>query len=188
MHSPQPLTGTVVACLIADGGDFISRPVETLTLDFGGIVGDIHAGFTRPSTSREPWYPRGTEIRNDRQLTIVSEEELAQVAAAMGLSTLDPGWIGANVVVSGIAGLTQLPPGMKLFFTGGVTIAVEDENGPCRTAGASIARHFPDREGLDLLFPQKARHKRGLVVSVEKPGTIRAGESFSLKPLRPPAA
>ena len=105
----------------------------------------------------------------------------------MELPTLDPGWIGANLVVSGIAGFTQLPPGMKLFFTGGVTIAVEDENGPCRTAGASIARHFPDREGLDLLFPQKARHKRGLVVSVEKPGTIRAGESFSLRPLRPTA-
>lgn len=188
MHSPQPPTGTVVACLIADGADFVSRPVEGLALDFGGIVGDLHAGFTRPSTSREPWYPRGTEIRNDRQLTIVSEEELAAVAAAMELPAIEPGWIGANLVVSGVAGLTQLPPRMKLFFAGGVTIAVEDENGPCRTAGGSIARHFPEREGIDLLFPQKARHKRGLVASVEKPGTIRAGETFSLRPLRAPAS
>jgi MOSC domain-containing protein YiiM len=171
MHSPQLPTGTVAACLIADGGDFVSRPVERLALDFGGIVGDFHAGFTRPSTSREPWYPRGTEIRNDRQLTIVSEEELAAVAAAMALPAIEPAWIGAN-----------------LFFAGGVTIAVEDENGPCRTAGASIARHFPEREGIDLLFPQKARHRRGLVASVEKPGVIRAGETFSLRPLRAPAS
>ena len=63
--------GTVTACLIADGGTFVSRPVGRLTLDFTGIPGDYHAGATRKSGSREPWYPRGTEIRNDRQLTIV---------------------------------------------------------------------------------------------------------------------
>ncbi len=184
MHSPQPNPGTVIACLVADGGDFVSRPVEALNLDFGGIVGDLHSGFTRPSTSREPWYRRGTEIRNNRQLTIVSVEELAAVAAAMELPVIDPEWIGANLVVSGVAGLTQLPAGTKLFFAGGVTIAVEDENGPCRTSGASIARHFPERQGLDLLFPEKARHRRGLVASVEKPGIVRAGETFTAKPLR----
>ncbi len=185
MDSPQPLTGTVVACLIADGDDFVSRPVEALTLDFGGIVGDLHAGVTRPSTSREPWYARGTEIRNDRQLTILGEDELAAVAAAMELPAIDPAWIGANLVVAGIANLTQLPPRTRLFFDGGATLVVEEENGPCRTAGASIARHFPERQGVDLAFAELARHRRGVVASVEKPGTIRAGEAFGLRPRRP---
>ena len=94
--------GIVTACLIADGGDFVSRPVDALVLDFAGIVGDFHAGMTRKTTSREPWYPRGTEIRNDRQVTIVSPEELAEVAALMELPEIRPGWIGANLVLSGL--------------------------------------------------------------------------------------
>jgi hypothetical protein len=179
-RSTRPFAGTVSACLIADGGDFVSRPVEALTLSFAGIVGDFHAGLTRKSTSREPWYPRGTEIRNDRQVTIVSTEELAEVAALMELPEIVPGWIGANLVLSGLADLTLTPVGARLFFGGGATLLLEGENAPCRIAGKSIGEHFREREGLDLLFPKLARQKRGLVASVERPGAIRAGEGFSL--------
>lgn len=180
-RSTRPFAGTVAACLIADGGDFVSRPVDALTLDFAGIVGDFHAGLTRKSTSREPWYPRGTEIRNDRQLTIVSEEELAEVALLMELPEIAPGWIGANFVLSGLADLSLTPVGTRLFFAGGVTLLLEGENAPCRVAGESIGAHVAGRQGLDLLFPKLARHKRGLVASVERPGTIRASEGFTLR-------
>ncbi|MEO8668866.1 MAG: MOSC domain-containing protein, partial [Bauldia sp.] len=166
--------------LIADGTDFVSRPVETLTLDFAGIVGDHHAGLTRKSSSREPWYPRGTELRNDRQLTIVSSPELAEVALAMELPSIEPGWIGANLVFDDIPDLAALPPGTKLLFAGGATLTIEAANDPCRRAGRSIAAHFPARQGLELLFPKVGRHKRGLVASVEKPGTIAAGEAVKL--------
>jgi hypothetical protein len=185
------IAGTVAACLIADGADFRSRRVEALTLDFAGIVGDIHAGLTRASTSREPWYERGTEVRNDRQVSIVSVEELAEVAAAMALPEIAGEWIGANLVTAGIADLTGLPPGTRLTFAGGAVLMVEAENGPCRTAGGSIAGHFPARDGLDLLFLKEARHKRGLVASVERPGMVAAGEGFAVRlpPRRPwPAA
>jgi len=181
---PSPETrpaATVIACLIADGGDFVSRAVPTLTLDFAGIVGDHHAGLTRKSGSREPWYKRGTEIRNDRQLTIVSAEEMAEVAAAMDLAVIEPGWIGANLVLSGIPDLTRIPPGARLFFEGGVTLLLEGENRPCRIAGESIGRHVPGRSGLDLLFPKMGRNKRGQVASVEKPGVIREGEAVTLR-------
>jgi len=177
----------VAACLIADGADFRSRVVAALDFDFGGIVGDIHAGLTRKSGSREPWYPRGTEMRNDRQVSIVSAEELAEIARAMELAELAPGWIGANLVLQGIPALSQVPAGTRLFFAGGVTLVVEAENAPCRIAGRSIAGHVPDRDGLDLLFPKLARHKRGIVGSVEKPGRIAAGEAVSLRP-RPQGA
>jgi hypothetical protein len=185
MAAPETLPGRrfesrVALCLIADGGDFVSRPVEALELDFAGIVGDAHAGPTRRSSSREPWYPRGTEIRNDRQLTIVSSIELAEVAVLMELPVIEPGWIGANLVFGDIPDLTRLPAGTKLLFAGGVTLNVEAENGPCRIAGRSIGSHFSDRDGLDLLFPKLAKHKRGVVASVEKPGSIRKGEAVKV--------
>lgn len=173
--------GRVALCLIAGGEDFVSAPVGALSVDFAGILGDHHAGPTRRSTSRETWYPRGTEIRNDRQLTVVSSQELAEVAAAMDLPAIDPGWIGANLVLDDIPDLTGLPAGTKLLFAGGVSLSVEAENEPCRIAGRSIASHFPDRQGLDLLFPKAAVHKRGLVASVEKPGTIVNGEPVALR-------
>ena len=181
---PRTPAGIVAACLVADGNDFISRPADAITLDFAGIVGDFHAGLTRKTTSREPWYPRGTEIRNDRQVTIVSPEELAEVAALMDLPEIRPGWIGANLVLSGLADLTLTPVGTRLFFAGGATILIEGENAPCRVAGKSIGAHVTGRDGLDLLFPKLARHKRGLVASVERLGTIRVGEGFSLHPRR----
>lgn len=170
----------VALCLLADGDDLVSRLVDMLALDFAGVAGDRHAGRTRRSTSREPWYPRGTEIRNDRQLTIVSSAELAEVARLMELPVIEAGWIGANLVFDDIPALTALPAGTKLLFEGGATLNVEAPNGPCRIAGASIARHFPDRSGLDLLFPKLARGKRGLVASVEKPGMVRQGEAVKV--------
>ncbi|TIU31562.1 MAG: molybdenum cofactor sulfurase, partial [Mesorhizobium sp.] len=55
---------------------FETRPVEELRLGFDGIEGDFHAGATRRSGGREPWYPRGTEMRNERQLSLVAADEL----------------------------------------------------------------------------------------------------------------
>ena len=177
----QGLAGTVAACLIADSGTFVSRPVDALILNFAGIVGDHHAGLTRKSTSREPWYPRGTEIRNDRQISIVSAAELAEVARAMGIPTIAPEWIGANIVLDGIADLTLTPGGTRLFFAGGATLLVEAENNPCRIAGKSIRDHQPEAIDGDLSFPKLARRKRGLVASVEKPGVIAVGEAFKVR-------
>jgi hypothetical protein len=181
MLKAERFRAAVSACLIADREDFVSHPVDRLLVDFTGIVGDHHAGRTRRSSSREPWYAQGTEIRNDRQLTIVSSVELAEVAAAMDLPVIEPGWIGANLVFADIPELTALPAGTKLLFAGGASLNVEAENGPCRAAGRSIGVHFPDREGLDLLFPKRAQHKRGLVASVEKPGIVEVGEAVEVR-------
>ncbi|MBN9008704.1 MAG: MOSC domain-containing protein, partial [Rhizobiales bacterium] len=131
------MRGTTVACLIADGGDFRSRPVDGLDLDFGGIAGDIHAGAMRKAGSREPWYPRGTPIRNNRQITLVGSEELAAVAAGMELPEIAPGWIGANLVTEGVPDVTRLPIGTRLIFSGAAVLFVEGENAPCRIAGRS---------------------------------------------------
>lgn len=162
---------------------FVTAPVETLSLTFEGIPGDRHAGFTRPSGGREPWYTRGTEIRNERQITILSPDDLAEAAKGMEIDRIEPEWIGGNILLSGVPDLSYLPAGTLIYFESGATLAVQAMNGPCRFSGAEIAKHYPGREGLDLLFPKVARRLRGVLAWVEKPGTLRIGETARIQVL-----
>ncbi|MFZ2103308.1 MAG: MOSC domain-containing protein [Oricola sp.] len=173
----KKLTGTVDGLFMATGQDFVTHAVETLDLTYDGIPGDIHAGLTRKSGSREPWYQRGTEMRNERQVTILSRPELAEAAAEMGVEKIEPEWIGGNITLDGIPMLSLLPASTLLFFEGGATLKVDFQNGPCRFSGASIARHVgrPDDTALALSFVPAAKRRRGVLAWVEKPGTIAVG-------------
>ncbi|RUW59424.1 MOSC domain-containing protein [Mesorhizobium sp. M7A.F.Ca.US.008.03.1.1] len=179
----QKLAAKAAALYVAPADHFQTRPVDELRLGFDGISGDFHAGPTRRSGGREPWYPRGTEMRNERQLSIVSADELAVVAERMGLTEIKPEWIGANLVIEGVPNLSMLPAGTLLFFKSGVTIKVDAQNGPCRIAGRSIAENagMADIEAGALLFPKVAKRLRGVVAWVEKPGTVKAGEEISVR-------
>ncbi|MDE8345318.1 MAG: MOSC domain-containing protein [Acidocella sp.] len=147
----------------------------SLTVDLQGIPGDRHYGFIRPAGAREPWFKRGEIIRSGRQISLVSAEELARIAQIMDVPQIDPGWIGANVLISGIADFTRLAWGSRLFFGEGAVLVNEGENVPCRYAGAAIARHYPDRPDLDRAFVKAAKHLRGIVASVERAGDITPG-------------
>jgi hypothetical protein len=179
----RKLVAKAAALYVAPFDHFETRPVEELRLGFDGIDGDFHAGATRRSGGREPWYPRGTEIRNERQLSLVAADELAIVAGRMGLKEIKPEWIGANLLIEGVPQLSMLPAGTLLFFKGGVTIKVDAQNKPCRVAGRAIAENagMADHEAGALLFPKAAKRLRGLVAWVEKPGTIKAGEEISVR-------
>ncbi|MER8952534.1 MOSC domain-containing protein [Mesorhizobium sp. M0833] len=179
----RKLAARVAALYLAPFDHFETRAVDTLQLGFDGIDGDFHAGTTRRSGGREPWYPRGTEMRNERQLSIVAADELAIVAERMGIAEIKPEWIGANLVIEGLPHLSMLPSGTLLFFKGGATVKVDAQNGPCRIAGRSVAEHagIADVEAGALLFPKAAKRLRGLVAWVEKPGTITAGEEISVR-------
>ncbi|MBZ9773502.1 MOSC domain-containing protein [Mesorhizobium sp. CO1-1-8] len=179
----QKLAAKAAALYVAPADHFQTRPVDELRLGFDGISGDFHAGPTRRSGGREPWYPRGTEMRNERQLSIVAADELAVVAERMGLTEIKPEWIGANLVIERVPNLSMLPAGTLLFFKSGVTIKVDAQNGPCRIAGRSIAENaeMADIEAGALLFPKVAKRLRGVVAWVEKPGTVKAGEEISVR-------
>jgi hypothetical protein len=179
----RKLSARAAALYVAPSDYFQTQPVEELQLGFDGISGDFHAGPTRRSGGREPWYPRGTEIRNERQLSIVAADELAIIARRMGLDEIKPEWIGANLLMEGVPHLSMLPSGTLLFFKGGVTIKVDAQNGPCRLAGRSIAENagMADRDAGALAFPKAAKRLRGLVAWVEKPGRITAGEEISVR-------
>jgi len=172
--------GTVAQVLRTTGtDDFQTTVCGELDLTFEGIPGDRHSGFTRLSGGREPWYPRGTEMVNERQISILSVEDMAEIARRMELAELKPEWIGANIVIEGLPRLSLIPPRTRLAFEGGAVIRVDGDNAPCRLAGRAIAENVPGREGVDLLFPQQARRLRGLVGFVEKPGVIKAGEAVT---------
>lgn len=173
--------GLVQATLIADGSSFETRRVAALDLDHEGISGDRHRGPLRKAGGREPWYARGTPIRNMRALSLVSEEDLSAIAQALDIPALAPEWIGANLLVRGLPHFSFLPAGTHLFFEGGAVLVATGLNKPCRVAGAAIERHVADGRDLALAFPQKAQGLRGIVAVVERPGVIAAGSGFEAR-------
>jgi hypothetical protein len=150
------------------------RPQVHVTLE--GFEGDKHAGLTYLSGSRTPHYPRGTVIRNTRQVSLVSLEDLELVAAALGIPTLLPEWLGANLAVQDIPDLTRLPPSTRLFFPQGTVLVVEGENKPCVYPGKVIQAQYSEAPSLASRFPKAAIQRRGLVAWVERPGVIAAGD------------
>ncbi len=174
----RKIAAKVTGVYAARGEDFVTEAVGELKLGFEGIERDFHQGHTRRSGSREPWYPRGTEMRNERQLSIVAPDELGVIAERMGIAEVKAEWIGANLVLDGIPRLSMLPSGTMLFFAGGVTVKVDAQNGPCRLAERA---GIPDVTAGALLFPKVAKRLRGLVAWVEKPGIIMPGELVSVR-------
>jgi hypothetical protein len=152
--------------------------VQQARLFFTGKEGDCHGGITRKSDSRMlKQYKRNTEVRNSRQLSILSMEELAAVSEAMGIPAVRPEWVGANVVVSGIPDLTLLSPSTRLQFPSGAMIVVDAENHPCRYPADIIARHHPEQKKG---FVAAAMHKRGVVGWVESEGVIGTGDRITV--------
>ncbi|MFD0916298.1 MOSC domain-containing protein [Pseudahrensia aquimaris] len=181
VHSAQKIKGTVAGLFKAQGKDFITAAVDELPLTFEGIPGDFHAGATRKSGGREPWYPRGTLIRNERQLSLLAPDELRTIARRLDVPEVRPEWIGGNLLLDGIDCFTMLPPRTLLFFEGGVTIKIDGDNGPCRLSGRSISQQFEGRQDIENNFSRVAQQLRGLVAWVEKPGTIKMGEGFEAR-------
>jgi hypothetical protein len=177
----RTLGARVEGTYVVEGRAVESTPVPELVLTYAGVAGDRHEGLVRPSGPREPWYPRGTEMRNERQLSLLGAEELAEVAATLKLAQLDPAWIGANLCLSGIPRLTQLPPRTLLMFPSGATIRIDGDNDPCRKSGRAIMNHVPDRPDLEFAFVKAATHRRGLVGWVEREGVVRPGDDVKVR-------
>jgi MOSC domain-containing protein YiiM len=169
----------LAALLLAPGPDFVTRPVHEAALVFGGLAGDVHHGLTREADARTPWHRRGTPIANTRQVSLVSQEELAAVAAALDIAALDPALVGANCVLADAPDLTATPPGTRLIFPSGATLFVAEANPPCRQPGRKLAAAH-GRADLELAFVKAARGRRGIVALVEREGPVAAGDAIKL--------
>ncbi len=159
-------------------GGLRANAVEQLDLGFTGEAGARHAGANRPSCVRvKNLYPQGTEIRNVRQLTVLSEEELALIAADMGMDSVDPSHLGVSIVLRGIPDFTFVPPSSRLQAPGGATMVVDMENRPCIFPGKEIER---DHVGFGPKFKPAAKNRRGITAWVERPGALAIGEALRL--------
>jgi len=155
-----------------------AEPVTEMPLSFAGFAGEVHAGLTRPSCSRVlKQHPRNTEIRNVRQLCVVSAEEMAEVARKMGLEAIDYAWVGASLVLEGIPDLTHLPPSSRLQGPDGVTLVVDMENLPCQEPAVTIEKALP---GQGKGFKRAAEGRRGVTAWVEREGVLRLGDEMRL--------
>ena len=155
-----------------------TRALDHMPLGWEGYAGDCHSGVTRPSCSRvASQYKRDTEIRNVRQMSIVSAEELAGIAARLGLDAIDPAWLGASVVLSGIPDFSHVPPSSRLQADNGTTLVIDMQNRPCRFPALTIGKARPG-EGRD--FKAAAVGRRGVTAWVERPGGLRLGDRLRL--------
>ena len=156
-----------------------TAPRQEMPLGFDGPGGESRGGLTRPSCSRvTALYRRGTEIRNTRQPSVLSAEELGAIADVVGLDMLDPALVGASMVLEGIPDFTHVPPSSRLQDEdSGATLTVDMENRPCRLPAKPIeARH----EGFGKAFKRAAVGRRGVTAWVEREGVIRLGARMRL--------
>ncbi|WP_037313915.1 MOSC domain-containing protein [Ruegeria halocynthiae] len=147
-----------------------TQSVDRVDVEFTGFQGDSHASLVREACVRtRRQYEPGTPIRNVRQISIVSLEELSIIASKLEMDTLQPEWLGANLVLSGIPALTQLPPSSRLIFSSGASLVVDMENEPCKFPGDVIEKQHP---GKGAKFAYHARNLRGLTAWVEREGQL----------------
>jgi MOSC domain-containing protein YiiM len=171
----------VAALGIADRpGEFVTRALDVAVLSYAGLEGDRHAGLTMKTGVRQKHLPKGTEIRNARQLSLLSVEELELIAKHLGVGPLDYRWFGGNVLVRGAPGFTKVQPGTRLVFASGAVLCVDGDNEPCTKAGKAIAEGLGADAGLASRFVKAAHDLRGLVAWVERPGTMRVGDTVTL--------
>ena len=160
------------------GGSLQAVPVPGFDLGFEGISGGRHEGKTRPSCVRvKNLYPQGTTIHNARQLTVLAAEELTAIGKNMGLDPLDPGLLGASIVLRGIPDFTHVPPSSRLQGPSGVTLVVDMENRPCVLPGREIEAAEP---GYGTAFKPAAKDRRGVTAWVERPGKLAIGDVMRL--------
>lgn len=155
-----------------------SMAMDSLKLCFEGPEGDTHSGLLRPACSRvKALYKRHTPIRNTRQLSIMSSEELEQIAHDMGLEALDPALVGASMVVRGLPDFSHVPPGSRLLSDHGACIVVDMENRPCTLPARVIDSLHPS---FGARFKSAAQGRRGVTSWVEAEGIVKLGDHLRL--------
>ncbi|PYG28535.1 MOSC domain-containing protein [Pelagimonas varians] len=153
-------------------------PAQDMTLDWDGPLGEKHGGRTRPSCSRvTSQHTRGTDIANVRQLSVVSQEELDAIARDMGLGGLEPEWLGATLVIQGIADFSFVPPSSRLQAENGTTLIIDMNNRPCIYPAKEIES---DKPGFGPKFKSAANGRRGVTAWVERPGVLAMGDRMRL--------
>ena len=163
---------------------FVTKPKDQLSFTLEGIEGDRHFGYETVSGGRfTTLYDRGTRVRNNRQWSAISPQEVKEIAKNLGVdSRLTPELLGINLLLDGVEKLSELPPMSYLVFSPhnnfqprrqeDVTLVVYGQALPCTIAGKALVEPLGD-ETLERKFPKAALGYRGTTGWVERGGIIR---------------
>lgn len=178
---PTSFSGEIVWLGVVSSADraaLMGETLERMEISFEGIPASVHAGLTRPSCSRvTSQYKKGTPIRNERQLSVVSEEELALIAQTMGVPHVDPARLGASIVLRGIPDFSNVPPSSRLQASSGATLCIDMQNRPCQFPAKSLEVVYP---GQGKGFKAAAKGLRGVTASVAAEGVLDLGDHMTL--------
>ena len=177
---PTPFSARItwLGRVTQEGGTLRSTPLDSVEATLDGFPGESHGGATRPACSRiSTQYPRGTAIRNVRPLTILSAEELAEIAARMEIARIDPAWVGASMVIEGIPDFSHVPPSARLMAPSGAGITIDMENRPCIYPGREIEK---EAAGFGKRFKPAAKGLRGVTAWMEYGGRLSVGDTLVL--------
>lgn len=152
--------------------------VDAVEATLDGFPDEAHGGATRPSCVRvKAQHPQGTVIRNVRQLSVLSVEDLAATATEMGLDTIDPVLVGASMVIEGIPDFTHIPPSSRLQAPSGACLAIDMENRPCNLPAREIEH---EAAGFGVHYKGAARGRRGVTAWIERAGRFAVGDVLVL--------
>lgn len=122
-------------------------------------------------------FPRGTTIRNHRQLSLVDAGEPAVIAAALGIAAVEPGLLPTTSAPRAYPKPPPCPGWRGWCSTECAVIMLGGENLPCVIAGRMVAAaHGTAPEAL----PKAASRRRGVTGWVEHPGVIRPGAGIRI--------
>lgn len=164
---------------VAQGrADIRSEAIQEVFASFAGVEGESHYGINRPACVRTVrQHPEGTEIRNVRQFSILSSEEVSAIAAEIGLDNFDPEWLGASLIIEGIPDFSHVPPSSRLQTKSGTTLVIDMQNRPCQYPAREIEK---DRPGHGKAFKAAAKGRRGVTAWVEREGVLAVGDEVRL--------
>ena len=153
-------------------------PVDAVEATLEGFPNEAHGGVTRPSCVRvKAQHPQGTMIRNVRQLSVLSAEDLAATASEMGLEAVDPALVGASMVIEGIPDFTHIPPSSRLQGPSGACLVIDMENRPCTLPAREIER---EAAGFGARYKPAAKGRRGVTAWIERAGRFAVGDVLVL--------
>ncbi|MEE8258812.1 MAG: MOSC domain-containing protein [Sphingomonadales bacterium] len=169
--------------------DLGKEPCAFLQAELDGFVGDRHRSFSRQAWAGDK-QAEGTKRRNERQWSVVSVEELAEIQQTMDLKEpLTAASLGANICLVGVPHLSRLPKGTTLIFPSGAELEVMEYNTPCLEMGQKLSKIYTTSSGQpvrDTAFSKAAKYCRGVVGVVEVAGIINAGDDVTIKLYAPP--
>lgn len=182
------------------GIDLVHELTE-LDLDFDGVKTsefgrDRHYGQTRLARRYQIGSWAGRIVRNERQVSLATKEDLCEIADGLGISGIITDsnesvvefmsqTMAVNLVIDGEDIKRYIGPGTKLMIgspEAGAIIDISEAHLPCKKPALSISRRLElDYEDLKSRFKEVSAEKRGFMAGVYSAGKIALHDQISFQ-------